>query len=185
MKSSKIILSLAILLALSTSAFAYGVKVNGTSKGPADVIDFKCPAAGGTCTTETGMVRTIPVLDKTLFATGVANGGATSVASTTAAVPLGYAFVRKVIPSNSDAAFTSGTLADGKPGQILTLFVAGLSPSGATTGGSYTITPTTSTGFASVKVTAVKDMVTLQFVDTTIGWVLLNYVGTITVNLKA
>lgn len=160
-----------------------GWKANGTPHGAMENFNSTCPT-GADCSTQTGVTRKIPVLDSSLFATGTATGGATSVASTTAAVPTGYAFVRKVIPSNGDAAFTAGTLADGKPGQILTIKAAGLSPSGATTGGNYTITPTTTTGFVSIKLTAVGDYAVFQFIDTTVGWVLLQSGGTVTIVLK-
>lgn len=177
-------LSLALILMFASSAaFAYGVKLNGASKPPADVIDFKA-AAGTDILTTTGMIRAIPVVDSSMFATGTGNGGATSVASTTVAVPVTFSFVRKVITSNADAAFTAGTLANGKPGQLLTVYVAGLTPGGATTGGNYTITPTTTTGFTSIKLTAVNDYVTFLFVDSTTGWILFGYHGTVTIVLK-
>lgn len=178
------VLFLLFSLIFNSSVFAsVGIKVNGTPHGAMENLDLLAPA-GSALSTQTGTTRHIPVLDSTLFATGVANGGAASVASTTAALPIAYTLVRKVIPSNGDAAFTAGTLADGKPGQILTVMVAGISPSGATTGGNYTITPTTTYGFTSIKLTAVKDFVTFQFVDSTTGWIILNYGGTVTLTLK-
>lgn len=167
---TQVLLSVLLAVAFNAPAFAsVGWKGNGTPHGAMENFDAQCQT-GADCSTQTGVTRKIPVLNSTLFVTGVANGGATSVASTTAAVPTGFAYVRKVIPSNGDAAFTAGTLANGKPGQFLTIHVVGLSPSGATTGGSYTITPTLCTGFTSVKLTAVGDILVLHFVDTTVGW---------------
>lgn len=189
MRNLKIFVLALFVLAVSTPAFAsVGWKANGTPHGAMENFNATC-ATGADCSTQTGVTRNIPVLDSSLAQAGTGNGGATSVASTTAAVPTSFAFVRKVIPSNTDPLFTAGTLANGKPGQILTLYVVGLSPSGATTGGSYTITPTTTTGFVSVKVTAVHDKVILQFIDSTVGWMLLdannpNATNTITVTLK-
>lgn len=178
------------LVLCGSSVYAeMGCKINGDSTkcGPFTNIDFKTQTGSDTSTIN-GMTKSIPVLSSTMFATGVANGGATSVASTTAALPVGFAFVRKVIPSNSDPAFTAGTLANGTPGQILTVYVAGLSPSGATTGGSYTITPTTSTGFTSVKLSAVNDAVVFHYIDAATGWVLISWdpgaASSITINLK-
>lgn len=184
----KFLYSLLILSFLSIPAFAdVGVKVNGSGHTNVTNLDFQTQT-GSDLSTQTGLTRKIPVLSSTLFATGVAQGGATSVASTTAAVPVGFAYVRKVIPSNTDALFNAGTLANGTPGQILTIYVAGISPSGATTGGNYTITPTTSTGFSAIKVTAINDIVRLAFVDTTVGWVILGYdagaASSITITLK-
>lgn len=164
-----------------------GSRTNGGTRTNITGIDWQTQA-GSDISTQTGLVRKIPVLSSTLFATGVAQGSATSVASTTVAVPVGFAYVRKVITSNSDPAFTAGTLANGTPGQILTLHIVGLSPSGATTGGNYTITPATSTGFSAIKVTAVNDMVRFQYVDSTTGWVLIGWTpaasNSITITLK-
>lgn len=61
----------------------------------------------------------------------------------------------------------SGTLADGKPGQILTVVVV-------VDGGEGTITPTTTaTGWASVIMTDTIDTVTFLFADTTSGWIIM------------
>lgn len=184
MRNSKTFLALVLLVLIAVPAIAsVGIKANGTPHGAAENLNLTC-GAGADCATQTGVTRNIPVLDSNLAQAGVGNAGAVSVASTTAAVPANYAFVRKVITSNGDAAFTNGTLANGKPGQLLTVYVVGISPSGATTGGSYKITPTTSTGFTSVTLTAVNDRATFEYVDTTTGWVLMGYNGTVTIVLK-
>ncbi len=186
----KKLLAALMIFGLTVPAFAdIGCKVNGDSTkcGPFTNIDFKSQV-GGDVSTLNGMTRAIPVLSSNLFATGIANGGATSVASSTAALPVGYAFVRKVLTSNSDPAFTAGTLANGTPGQILTVYAAGISPSGATTGGNYTITPTTTTGFVSVKLSAVNDSVTFHYIDNNVGWVIVHWVNgassSVTITLK-
>lgn len=179
-----LMLALLAALFLSNPAFAsVGWKANGTPHGAMENFNATC-ATGADCSTQTGVTRKIPILDSTLFASGTANGGATSVASTTAACPIGYAFVRKIITSNSDPAFTAGTLADGKPGQVLTIRVIGISPSAAQTGGNYTLTPTTTTGFTSIKFTAVGDYAVLTFQDSTTGWTLGPAGGTITITYK-
>lgn len=184
------LLLIAALVLCGSYAYAdIGCKVNGDSTkcGPFTNIDFKTQA-GGDISTINGMTRSIPVLSSTMFATGVANGGATSVASNVAALPVGYAFVRKVVDSDGNAAFTAGTMANGTPGQYITVYVAGLSPTGATTGGNYTITPTTSTGFTSIKLSAVNDNVTFHYVDNTIGWAIVSWASgasnSITITLK-
>lgn len=179
------LLFLAILvMSFSLPALAeVGIKKNNVSYSQAT--DLNLVTSSDSTITNDGSQVAIPVLDSSLLAAGTANGGATSVASTTAACPTGFAFVRKVIPSNGDTAFTLGTLANGKPGQILYFKVAGLSPSGATTGGSYKITPATSYGFTSITFTAVGDWAQFQFIDNTTGWVLLNSGGTVTIVLKA
>ena len=182
----KKILSLAIVLFLALSTFSFadiGCKVNGDSTqcGPFTNIDFKAPA-GSDISTITGMTRSIPVVGSTMFATGIANGGAVSAASTTAAVPVGYGYVRKVIPSNSDPLYTAGTLAPGKPGQLLYVYVTNILPANST--GSYTITPTVSYGWTSIKFTVVGDHATFLWLDSTNGWALVDAVGTVTVTYK-
>lgn len=180
------------LMVICTRAFAeVGCKVNGSHANcKSDVItdlDFKAPA-GSDVLTQSGLSMAVPVLGSTMFATGVANGGATSIASTTDAIPVGYGFVRMAIPSNGDAAYTAKTLANGYPGEVLTVYVAGLSPSGATTGGNATITPATSTGFSAIKLTAVNDMARFLYMDSTTGWVLIGWnagaSNSVTITLK-
>lgn len=189
-KLFSLLIVLAILFSVSLAYADVGCKVNGDSTKCVNflTIDFKA-ATGSTIFTQTGLVRAIPVLSSTMFATGVANGGATSIASTVNAIPVGFGFVRIVATSNSDAAFTAKTLANGTPGQYLTIYMAGLSPTGAVTGGNATITPTTSTGFNSIKMSAVNDVITLHFMDTTIGWTIVTWTpaasNSITINLKA
>jgi len=167
-----------MFLALTSQAFAdIGCKVNGDSTkcGPFTNIDFKAQT-GSDISTITGMTRAIPVVGSTMFATGVANGGATSMASTTNAIPVGFDFVRMTIPLVADPLYAAKTIANGVPGQILTLYVSQVGPLSSTaSGGSATITPTTSTGFASIKLSAVKDIVVLHYVDSVVGWVILSY----------
>lgn len=183
-KLFSVLMLIALLLTSSVSFASVGVRLNGVPMGSATDINFVCGTGTNGVVTSDGGIYNIGC-SSSLAASGIANGGAVSQTSSTAALSTSYAYVRKVITSNSDALYTAGTLANGIPGQVLTVFVAGISPSGATTGGNYTITPTTSTGFTSVKLTAVKDFATMLYVDDTIGWVLVNYGGTITVTLKA
>jgi hypothetical protein len=167
------------LLFLSHSAFAeVGCKVNGSQANcKSDVItnlDFKAQV-GSTVLTQTGLTMPVPTLSSNMFATGVANGGATSMVSTTNAVPVGYDFIKVACPSNSDPLYTAKTLANGTPGQILTLEVVQLTPSNGATGGNCTITPTLSYGWSTLKLSAVGDIVQLHFVDTNTGWVVTTY----------
>lgn len=179
---TKILGLLAVLFLLSAPAFAsVGVKVNGTPKNALENIDFLQPATADMAT-QTGVTRHVPVLDQNLFATGTGNGGSTSLASTTTAVPPSSTFVRKVISNNADPLYNVGTLADGKPGQLLTISIDGISPSAST--GSWTLTPTTTTGFVSIKFTAINDKATFLFVNNTAGWVIVSYTGSVTITRK-
>lgn len=180
----KLLLSLtALLLSCSVSFASVGLRLNGAIVGTATDINIVCGTGTGTAVTSDGSIYNISC-SSSLANVGVASGGGVSQASTTLALSTSYSFVRKVIPSQGESTFTAGTLANGIPGQVLTVYVVGIMPSGGTTGGNYTITPVTSTGFSAVKLTAVKDTVTFLYVDDTVGWIIQSYDGTITVTLK-
>jgi len=183
----KFILILAAALMLASPSFAsVGVRVNGNPYPAANDVNLVCGAGANSSPVSNGTVSL--TCSPNLATSGIANGGATSIASTVTAVPTSFAYVRKVIDSDGNAAFTAGTLANGIPGQILTIYGAGLSPSGATTGGNFTITPTTSTGFKSVKLSAVGDVVSFLYLDDNFGWTIISYdpgaSNSITVTLK-
>lgn len=172
-----------LLLISSVSFASVGVRLNGTMVGTATDINFVCGTGTNAVLSPDGSLYNIGC-SSSMAASGIANGGATSQASSTAALTTSFGYVKKVLTSNSDPAFTAGTLANGIPGQVITVFAAGISPSGATTGGNYTITPTTSNGITSVRLTAVKDFVTFLYLNDTDGWVLQDYGGSVTVTLK-
>jgi len=62
------------------------------------------------------------------------------------------------------------TLANGAEGQMITLNLT-------TDGGNGTLTPATSTGFSTIVFVAAKDNATLQYVDDTVGWVIVGAAG--------
>ncbi len=166
MKNKILSIFLFVMFALAQTSFAsVGVKVDGESAGEATVIDLI--TNGGDVTTN-GSDFKIPVIGANMIAAGLANGGATSMTTAQLAVPIGYGFIRKEI--SSDAAFSAGTMADGTPGQILTLFITARAGSGT-----FVLTPTTKTGFISVTFDAIGDMATFWYVDDTDGWVLLSH----------
>lgn len=109
------------------------------------------------------------------LATGAPVGGATSMTSLDTAVSVAYSYVRKAIAS--DPAFQNGTLANGTAGQLLTIFITEVQGSGT-----FTLTPTTKTGITSLVFDAPKDMVSLLYVDNTVGWILLSQTS-VTVNI--
>lgn len=77
-----------------------------------------------------------------------------------------YTYIRKSIAS--DAAFSTGTLSDGRAGQLITIEITAVSGNGT-----FTLTPTTKTGFTSLVFEAVGDIQTLLYVDDTVGWIRL------------
>jgi len=95
--------------------------------------------------------------------------GSTTVAGDVLAIPVTHRYVAKTTGGDAEAL----TLANGTfPGQLLTisLVTAG--------GGTGTLTPATCTGFATVLFLGAKDTITLEYVDDTLGWMLIGAYGT-------
>lgn len=89
----------------------------------------------------------------------------TTKAGGTLAVPLTARYV----------AMTTGgaealTLADGFPGQVITLSLV-------TDGGDGTLTPATSSGWATAVFADAGDTLTFEFVDSTVGWIIVGGTG--------
>lgn len=160
----RILLSVVMLsFFIAQNAFAaVGIKVDGVSAGDATTLNLK--THGGTVLND-GSDWTVPTIGANMIAAGVANGGATSMTTSTLAVPIGYGYIRKAI--SSDPAFSAGTMANGTPGQLLTLHITERQGSGT-----FVLTPTTKTGFASITFDAVGEIATFWYVDDTTGWVL-------------
>lgn len=162
----KKILSMVLLLLFAVAQVSYaavGVKVDGASLGEAAVIDL---ITNGGTVDQNGSDFKIPVIGQNMIAAGIANGGATSMTTAQLAVPIGYGYIRKAI--SADAAFSAGTMADGTPGQIITIHITERNGSGT-----FVLTPTTKTGFTSITFDAVGEIASFWFVNTTTGWVLL------------
>jgi len=93
--------------------------------------------------------------------------GKTTVAADALAIPVTHAVVTKTTGADAEAL----TLADGTPGQVLTIVL------GTDGGGDGTLTPTTKTGFATIVFADAGDTATLKYVDDTVGWVILGLAG--------
>lgn len=152
-----------VLLAFTTSGFAaVGIQVDGVNQGGTEHINF---VKGGSAAEQDGRAFNVPIVANNLVASGTANGGATSMTTTDLAVPVSYAYVRKAIAD--DVAFSAGTLADGVPGQRLTIHIVSRAGSGT-----FTVTPSRKTGITSITFDAVGEIATFLYVDNTLGWVL-------------
>lgn len=92
--------------------------------------------------------------------------GATTKAGGTLAVPITHRVV-----TMTTGGVEALTLADGAVGQKITIVLG-------TDGGDGTLTPATKTGFTTVVFADAGDQVTLEWIDATIGWVILGYAGT-------
>ena len=104
--------------------------------------------------------------------TGAANmyfvkPGSTTSAADSLAIPVTHSVVAKTTGGDAEAL----TLANGVPGQVLIIYVA------ADGGGDGTLTPTTKTGFATIVFADAGDRAVLQYVDDTIGWIILGLSG--------
>lgn len=149
-----IVVFMAILFATPSFA-AVGIWKNGVPQGTAT--DIELTGAGWT---NNGSRWTFPIA-----ITGSANGGSASMTTTDTAVSTSYALVKKQIGVQSGLA---GTLADGSDGQILTVFITARAGSGT-----FVLTPTTRTGYASITFDAAAEHATLLYVNDTVGWIVL------------
>lgn len=163
MKKMFVLITALLLLSSSPLFAAVGLKIDNTPTGTCTDLKFLGTGAvtndGSTCS-------------MALVLAGVANGGATSMTSTETAVSTSYALVRKAI---SDTVGQAGTLADGTPGQTVTIFTTTRVGSGT-----FILSPTTTTGFDSITFDAVAEYATLTFVDSTTGWIMISTNATVT-----
>lgn len=93
--------------------------------------------------------------------------GTAAVAADVLAIPLTSGIVQKTTGADAEAL----TLADGYPGQVLNinLVVDG--------NGDGTLTPATATGWATVVFADAGDAITVKFIDSTVGWIILSAYG--------
>jgi len=117
--------------------------------------------------TSAGNIEFVKASDITAKVGGFpAISGGTTCAGGVLAIPITHRYVAK-----TTGGVEALTLADGVPGQLITISLV-------TTGGDGTLTPSRKTGFATIVFSGAKDTATLQYVDDTIGWMLIGYYGT-------
>ena len=169
--------AMVIVLLLSVTPMAYasfGYTKDGDNIGNASKVDFR-----GTFTSFDGSKITF-------YGNGYAGGVTTSVSDNTkstnlTSVELAYGIIRLESPGsldNTDNRYIS--LADGTPGQMLTIQLVG-----NTGGGVITITddyaadasPITQTGWDDIAFDVALDQVTLLYVDDTVGWFIVSQNG--------
>jgi hypothetical protein len=97
----------------------------------------------------------------------VAVSGAVAVAADVLAIPLTHRVVEKTSGADAEAC----TLADGEPGQELTIILV------VDGGGTPTVTPATATGWATLVLADAGDQAHLRYVDDTVGWVIIGATG--------
>lgn len=94
--------------------------------------------------------------------------GSTTVAADVLVIPITHRVVVKTTGNDAEAL----TLADGAPGQLLTVVL------GTAGGGVGTLTPATKTGWATALFEVAGDTMTFEFVDETVGWIVHGVAGT-------
>jgi hypothetical protein len=91
----------------------------------------------------------------------------TTSAADSLAIPVTHMYVEKTTGADAEAL----TLADGSPGQFLVIELA------TDGGGDGTLTPATSTGWATIVFADAGDRAVLMYVDDTIGWIIMGLSG--------
>lgn len=93
--------------------------------------------------------------------------GGTTVDADVLAIPVTHRYVAKTTGADAEAL----TLADGVPGQRLNIALV------TDGGGDGTLTPTTKSGFATIVLADAGDIVDLEYVDDTTGWIIVGSAG--------
>ena len=143
------------------------------------ILAVLCLASNGYCQANNwGNTDTNPLLKKVVpnylqaLGTGLDGSSTTIIVTVTSAIPLTYDIVKLTMGTGTY------TLANGTAGQVLTLMTVGVGTQVTT------IRPATSTGWVSATMDANTETLTLRYVDSTIGWIVLDYTGT-TIATKA
>jgi hypothetical protein len=92
--------------------------------------------------------------------------GVLAVAAATLAIPLTHRYIRK-----TTGGVEALTLANGFEGQVITIELD-------VDGGDGTLTPATKTGFSTIVFADAADTATLEYIDDTVGWVIVGLSGT-------
>lgn len=138
---------------------SYNAKVYRKQGGNEQVI-----ADGGTLTVESGGTVTIEagatLTDSRLLASAAS-------AADALAIPVTARYVAKTTGADAEAL----TLADGVPGQRINIALV------VDGGGDGTLTPATCSGFATIVFADAGDIADLEYVDDTVGWILVGTAG--------
>ena len=97
-------------------------------------------------------------------------GGSTTSAADSLAIPVTHSVVAKTTGGDAEAL----TIVDGTPGQVLTIYIA---TDGGGDGTLTAATNSTGTGWATIVFADAGDRAVLQYVDSSIGWVILGLSG--------
>ncbi len=161
----KILMSLFLIAVLAFPSYAsVGFKDNGTDVGQAMDVNI----SGSALPRFDGSTLTLARLG---YGTGSVASQATAIASgetTIGSTQLAYGLLTKTVSGSAEA----GALANGTPGQLLTIVCVAL-----TGGGTYTCTPATKTGYSAFEFTAVRQSITLLYLNNAVGWIIVGNNG--------
>lgn len=152
---------------ISFAAGAGYLELNGTTSGGITVDPIDVGTSMTTIVNSAAAAATTVTLPAVTGQLNWQPGGTTTSAADSLAIPITHAIVVKTTGADAEAL----TLANGKPGQVLTIVL------GTDGGGDGTLTPTTKTGFATIVFADAGDTVTLLYVDDTVGWIIMGTAG--------
>lgn len=168
-------LTVIILLLLCSLSFAsVGIHLNGGQAiGAAGDIDLQCDP-NSTITDDGFTYRT--GCNANFVQAGISNGGSTSMTTAQTTISTSFSLIRKAIAASANPGFSTSSLPNGVPGQVLTIQITAVG-----SGGTWTVTPVKSTGWTSVLFNtfnvSAPQTVCLLYVNNTIGWIVLSYDG--------
>jgi len=147
-----------------------------TASGDLEIVYDASDGNVKTISAVTGATRSGDITFQTnLLATGRVNTASTVASSSTDLAPssLPYVVLLKSVSGAGGLDTTPGTtLQNGTSGQVLVLVIKSLM-----TSGTWIVTPTTCTGFTSLTFDTKGDLVSLLYVDDTIGWIVTGNSG--------
>lgn len=153
---------LALLLSSSISFASVGIRLNGSMVGTATDINIVCGSGTNTVMTNDGAIYNINC-SPNLQTSGIANGGAVSLATIDAGVPVSFSYVRKAI---SNLGSTTDPIPNGIPGQMMVISITSV-----VGGGTWTLTPATATGWKNIQFNAAGQSALFTYVNDTVGWI--------------
>lgn len=148
-----------------------------TASGDLDVIYDASADQVKTVSATTGPTRSGDLTFQTnLLAMGRINAFSTVASSSTNIAPTSLPYLvlgKSICGAGGLDADPGTTLPNGTDGQVLILLARAMMD-----GGSWKVTPTTCTGFSYVTLDTKGDSITLCYVDSTLGWVIIGNNGT-------
>ena len=152
---------------ISLPAGAGYIEANGETSGGITIDPIDVGTSMTTVVNSAAAAATTVTLPAVTGQLGWHPAGATTSAADSLAIPITHAVVAKTTGGDAEGL----TLANGKPGQILTIYLV------VDGNGAGTLTPTTKSGFTTIVFDDAGDLATLIYIDDTVGWTILGTAG--------